>query len=204
LFYEGDDDRQTEVAHDAGAVRRAAADPTGLPGRTKKRYKGLDQAPHYVSPTLTYNFHRDYSLKQGQHGSILTLGGRVIVPYMGYHQHVALIEQGARIGAAKLWYDKPRKRFYVLIALEVEVADPTPETHQRVIGMGVCWQGAWRSKWTRTTRARRAPGVGTPARRTAPRKDSCSRARTATIPCMPISSARATLRCERCSSGKTG
>jgi putative transposase len=106
-------------------------------GRTKKRYKGLDRAPHYVSPTLTYNFHRDYSLKQGQHVSILTLGGRVIAPYTGYHKHVALIEQGARIGAAKLWYDKPKKRFYVLIVLEVEVADPTPETHQGVIGVDV-------------------------------------------------------------------
>jgi predicted transposase len=52
-------------------------------GRTKKRFKGLDQAPHYVCPTLTYNFHRDYSLKGGQQVSILTLGGRVIVPYTG-------------------------------------------------------------------------------------------------------------------------
>jgi putative transposase len=34
-------------------------------GYTKKHYKGLDQAPHYVSPTLTYNFGRDYSLKRG-------------------------------------------------------------------------------------------------------------------------------------------
>jgi putative transposase len=106
-------------------------------GRTKKRYKGLDQAPYYVSPTLTYNFHRDYSLKGGQQVSILTLGGRVIVPYTGYLKHVALIERGAKIGAAKLWYDKPKKRFYVLIALEVEVADPTPQTHQRVIGVDV-------------------------------------------------------------------
>src|SRR6266446_1727724 len=32
-------------------------------GITKKRYKGLDQAPKYVSPTLTYNYQRDYSLK---------------------------------------------------------------------------------------------------------------------------------------------
>src|SRR5258706_5093314 len=30
-------------------------------GKTKKRYKGLDNPPKYVSPTLTYNFHRDYS-----------------------------------------------------------------------------------------------------------------------------------------------
>jgi len=36
-------------------------------GRTKKRYKGLDTAPKYVSPTLTYNYQRDYSLKSDQH-----------------------------------------------------------------------------------------------------------------------------------------
>ena len=81
-------------------------------GLTKKRYKGLDEAPHYVSPTLTYNYHRDFSLKEEQHVSILTLGGRVIVPYTGYDRHVALIAHGAQIGAAKLWYDKPKKRFY--------------------------------------------------------------------------------------------
>jgi putative transposase len=106
-------------------------------GLTKKRYKGLDQAPHYVSPTLTYNYHRDYSLKGDQQVSILTLGGRVIVPYTGYHQHVALLERGAKIGAAKLWYDKPKKRFYLLVSLEGEVAEPTPETHQRVIAVDV-------------------------------------------------------------------
>src|SRR5205809_5359059 len=33
-------------------------------GKTKKRYKGLDTAPKYVSPTITYNYHRDYSLKE--------------------------------------------------------------------------------------------------------------------------------------------
>src|SRR6266853_116455 len=33
-------------------------------GKTKKRYKGLDTAPKYGSPTLTYNYHRDYSLKE--------------------------------------------------------------------------------------------------------------------------------------------
>jgi putative transposase len=106
-------------------------------GRTKKRYKGLDEAPSYVSPTLTYNYHRDYSLKEGSCVSILTLSGRVIVPYLGYHKHVALLRQGASIGAAKLWYDKPRKQFYLLVSLEVEVADPIPETHQRVIGVDV-------------------------------------------------------------------
>jgi putative transposase len=114
--------------------KNAAARKAGI---TKKRYKGLDQPPKYVSPTLTYNFHRDYSLKEGQQVSILTLNGRVIVPYTGYRNHVALIEHGAHIGAAKLWYDKPRKQFYLLVTLELEVAEPTPERHRHVVGVDV-------------------------------------------------------------------
>src|SRR5436309_3568832 len=106
-------------------------------GKTKKRYKGLDQPPKYVSPTLTYNYHRDYSLKEGHLISILTLQGRVVLPYTGYSKHVALLHQGAHIGAAKLWYDKPRKQFYLLVTLELLVADPTPETHQHVVGVDV-------------------------------------------------------------------
>jgi len=106
-------------------------------GHTKKRYRGLDAAPKYVSPTLTYNFQRDYSFKTGQQVSILTLGGRVIVPCTGYARHVARIQQGARIGAAKLWYDKPHKQFYLLVSLEFEVPDPVPESHQRIVGVDV-------------------------------------------------------------------
>src|SRR5438552_9482132 len=41
------------------------------------------------------------------------------------------------IGAAKLWYDKPRKQFYLLVTLELLVADPTPKTHQQVVGVDV-------------------------------------------------------------------
>src|SRR6266700_7792994 len=106
-------------------------------GKTKKRYKGLDQAPHYVSPTLTYNLHRDYSFKTENSVSILTLQGRAIVSYTGFSKHVALIHRGASLGAAKLWYDKPRKQFYLLVSLEVEGADPTPETHTSVVGVDV-------------------------------------------------------------------
>src|SRR6266566_2193765 len=106
-------------------------------GKTKKRYKGLDKAPKYVTPTLTYQHRKDYSFKAGQHLSILTLSGRVIVPYVGYHEHVALIAKGAHIGAAKLWYDKPKKHFYLLVSLEVEVAEPTPDTHIGVAGVDV-------------------------------------------------------------------
>ncbi|GAC1556561.1 MAG: hypothetical protein NVS2B2_12830 [Ktedonobacteraceae bacterium] len=80
-------------------------------GQTKKRYQGLDQPPKYVSPTLTYNYERDYSFKKKQHVSILILDGRVSVPYQEYDKHVAWIQHGAEIGAAKLYYDKTRKQF---------------------------------------------------------------------------------------------
>jgi putative transposase len=106
-------------------------------GLTRKRYKGLDQPPSYVSPTLTYNFHHDYSLKPERQVSILTLQGRVIVSYTAYEKHLALLQHGAHLGAAKLWYDKPRRQFYLLVTLELELADPTPQTQQLVVGVDV-------------------------------------------------------------------
>src|SRR5260370_33614045 len=106
-------------------------------GITRKRYKGLDQPPKYVSPTLTYQLGHDYSFKTEQRGSILTLQGRVILPYTAYSKHIALIQQDTHIGAAKLWYDKAKKHFYLLVSLELEVADPTPETHTSVVGVDV-------------------------------------------------------------------
>ncbi len=118
----------TKVNHNA-AHRKA--------GHTKKRYKGLDKAPKYVSPTLTYQYGYDYSFKKDHQVSILTLNGRIIVPYTGYDKHVALIQHGAEVGAAKLWYDKSRKTFYLLVALEVESVDPTPEAHTSVVGVDV-------------------------------------------------------------------
>jgi putative transposase len=114
--------------------QNAAARKEGL---TKKRYKGLDTPPKYVSPTLTYNYHRDYSLKPANQVSLLTLDGRIIVPYTGYSKHVALLHHGASLGAAKLWYDKPRKQFYLLVSLETEVAEPIPEMHSSVVGVDV-------------------------------------------------------------------
>jgi len=104
---------------------------------TKKRFKGLDEAPTFASPTITYSYQRDYSFKKEQHVSVLTLGGRVIVPYQGFDKHVALIQHGASIKAAKLWYDKPHKPFYLLVALELEMVEPTPEVQQTVVGVDV-------------------------------------------------------------------
>jgi IS605 OrfB family transposase len=68
---------------------------------------------------------------------VLTLQGRVIMPYTAYSKHVARIVQGAEMGAAKLWYDQPKKQFYLLVTLEIEVANPTPETHKQVVGVDV-------------------------------------------------------------------
>jgi putative transposase len=114
--------------------QNAAARKAGI---TKKRYQGLDQAPKFVSPTLTYQHGHDYSFKTEHRVSILTLQGRVVLTYTGKSSHVALIEQGAFIGAAKLWYDKPRKQFYLLVSLEADVAEPTPETQTSVVGVDV-------------------------------------------------------------------
>jgi IS605 OrfB family transposase len=116
-------------------VKANAADRAA--GRTKKPYLGLDRAPKYVSPTLIYDHQRDYSFKTGQQVSVLTLEGRIILPYSGYARHIAPIQQGAHIGVAKLWYDKPRKTFSLLVSLELAVADPVPEAQQRIVGVDV-------------------------------------------------------------------
>src|SRR5260221_7898656 len=64
-------------------------------GYTKKRYKGLDKPPKYVSPTVNYNYGYDYSFKPEQQVSVRTLQGRTIIPYQGYDRHVTLIHHGA-------------------------------------------------------------------------------------------------------------
>jgi len=104
---------------------------------TKKRFKGLEQPPHYHSPTVQYTYERDYTFQRDSRVSVGTLGGRISLPYQGYHEHMALIRQGASIGDAKLWYDKPKKSFYLLVSLAVEVSDPTPVDLQEVVGVDV-------------------------------------------------------------------
>jgi putative transposase len=106
-------------------------------GYTKKRYKGLDKPPKYVSPTVNYNYGYDYSFKPEQQVSVRTLQGRTIIPYQGYDRHVTLIHHGATIGAAKLWYDEPHKQFYLLVSLELDIEDPTPDTLPTVVGVDV-------------------------------------------------------------------
>src|SRR5260370_3894769 len=106
-------------------------------GYTKKRYKGLDKPPRYIAPTVTYNYGYDYTFKPGQQVSVLTLQGRIIMSYQGYEPHVALIHHGAIIGGAKLWYDKAHKQFYLLVSLELKIAEPTPDTLPTQVGVDV-------------------------------------------------------------------
>ena len=98
---------------------------------TKKRFKGLDKPPKYSSPTVQYTYERDYTFQRDQQVSLGTLNGRITIPYQGYDKHLALIRHGASIGDAKLWYDKPKKTFYLLVSLEIEVPEPTYEQLQR-------------------------------------------------------------------------
>jgi putative transposase len=106
-------------------------------GITKKRFKGLDKPPKYVSPTVIYNFGYDYGFKSEQQVSIRTLERRVVIPYRGYEKHVALVRQGATLKAARLWYDKRRKQFYLLVALELDIANPAPDIQQNIVGVDV-------------------------------------------------------------------
>ena len=106
-------------------------------GWTKKRYKGLDKAPKFVSRTCTLNYQRDYSFKTNQRVSINTLSGRIVVPYEGYTRHLDLIRNGAKIGAAKLYYQKSSKTYYLLVILELSLPDIKPESVYRVMGVDV-------------------------------------------------------------------
>jgi putative transposase len=103
---------------------------------TKKRFRGLDKPPRYTSPTVQYTSKHDYTLKSEQRVSLVTLSGRITVPYQGYHSHVAQLAQ-ATISDAKLWYDTPKRCFYLLVPLEIEVPEPTVKRCQQVVGVDV-------------------------------------------------------------------
>ncbi len=106
-------------------------------GYTKKRYKGLDKAPKYISRTCTLNYQRDYSFKTKQQVSIITLQGRIIVPYDGYNKHLDLIANGAHIGAAKIIYQRSSKAYYLMVSIEIETPKIDPLKITRVSGVDV-------------------------------------------------------------------
>lgn len=57
--------------------------------------------------------------------------------YEGYSKHLEYIAQGCEVGAAKLYYQKSRRQYYLLVSLEVEVAEPKPEHHKRIVEVDV-------------------------------------------------------------------
>ncbi|WP_228057024.1 transposase [Tychonema sp. LEGE 07203] len=106
---------------------------------TKRRYKGLDKAPKYISRTCTLNYQRDYSFKTERRVSIITLQGRIVVSYDGYNKHLDLIANGARIGAAKIVYQRSSKIYYLMVSLEVETPkiDPLKITRSSGVDVGM-------------------------------------------------------------------
>ena len=105
-------------------------------GKTKKRYKGLDQAPKFISRTCTLNYKRDYSFLKDK-VSLITLSGRIKVNYSGYNKHLELIKKGVEIGAAKIWYDKTKKTYYLLVSLNLEIPEIKPEDIKQIKGVDV-------------------------------------------------------------------
>jgi len=106
-------------------------------GKKARPFKGLDSAPKFVSRTLTYQYNKDYSFKKDGQVSVLTLDGRLVLSYAGYQKHLDSIAQGAEIGAGKLWYDKPKKQYYLLVSFEVELPGAQPTDHKNIVGVDV-------------------------------------------------------------------
>ena len=107
-------------------------------GKTKKRYKGLDKPPKYISRTCTLNYGRDFSWTKEQVLSVITLRGRIKVAYEGYNKHLEIIRSGvAKVGGAKIWYSKATKTYYLLVSLELEIPDVDPSKITSVVGVDV-------------------------------------------------------------------
>ena len=118
-------------------VRNSQARQTAHPERKARRRKGLDKAPRFISRTMTYSYGRDMTFKPGQRVSIGTLEGRIVVPYEGYSKHLNWIQAGAETGAGKLYYQKARKQYYLLVSLEIDLGDTTPDQYVQAVGVDV-------------------------------------------------------------------
>lgn len=106
-------------------------------GFTRRRYRGLDAAPRFVSRTLEYQQGRDYTWKKDRKVSIQTLSGRMVLEYHGYQKHLDFIQQGVETGAAKLYYQKSKRQYFLIVALNLELPEPHPEQHSNVVGVDV-------------------------------------------------------------------
>jgi len=123
------------------AKRRKEALGRKAPGqkvRIPKLYKGLDSAPVFKARTVEYQYGKDYSFKKGDHVSVMTLEGRTSIPYEGWSRHVSeLKDPSTEIGSAKLWYQKTRKQWYLLVSYSVDLPELKASDLLGVVGVDV-------------------------------------------------------------------
>jgi IS605 OrfB family transposase len=48
-----------------------------------------------------------------------------------------MLQEGASIGGAKLWYDRSKQRFFLLVSLTIETPDSTPAPQHQIVGIDV-------------------------------------------------------------------
>ena len=107
-------------------------------GQTKKRYKGLDNPPKFVSRTCTLNYGRDYSFHKNQQVSVITLNKRTKIKYEGYSKHLEYLQSDhVKIGAAKVYYSKSTKTYYLLVSFELNLEEITSADIKGVLGVDV-------------------------------------------------------------------
>lgn len=65
-----------------------------------------------------------------------------MVSYDGYNKHLDLIANGARIGAAKIVYQRSSKLYYLMVSIEVEPPkiDPLKITRVSRVDVGMRYQ----------------------------------------------------------------
>ncbi len=102
--------------------------------RKGRRYKGMDKAARFISRTLTYVYGRDMTFKRDQQVSIKTLTGRIVVSYEGYTKHLQWIKEGVQVGESKLYYQKSKKQYCLLVSMEVKIPQ---EKYTQAVGVDV-------------------------------------------------------------------
>lgn len=104
-------------------------------GITKKRFKGLDQAPHFSSRTYTLTYGRDYTLQaKSQATSLMAQDGRIKTSFTGYTKHLNWLQTG-KLGEAKVWYDRSKKNYYLLVSVTLPTADLKPTDIKEIRGI---------------------------------------------------------------------
>lgn len=116
---------------------KAAQGQAARKGRLPRLYRGLDHAPVFKALTLEYQYGYDYSFKKDRQVSVMTLEGRMTIGYDGWNAHLEDLQHpDTDIGAAKLWYDRPKRQWYLLVAYTVQKPVAARELKQ-VVGVDV-------------------------------------------------------------------